>query len=115
MALAVFLLEIYSSQSLSRQRVFRDRLNPLDVYNDVEFLSRYRVTKHIFVDLEEKISIFLHRSTIRSHPIVSSTQLAVALQFLATGSFQTVIITWDISALSLPMYSHCIRCTLLLC
>ena len=40
MALAVFLLEVYSSQSVSRQRVFRDRLNPLDVYNDVEFLSK---------------------------------------------------------------------------
>ena len=107
MALAVFLLEVYSSQSLSRQRVFRDRLNPLDVYNDVEFLSRYRVTKHIFVDLEEKISIFLHRSTIRSHPIASSTQLAVALQFLATGSFQTVIASSH--GISQPSVSRCIR------
>ena len=70
MALAVFLLEVYSSQSLSRQRVFRDRLNPLDVYNDVEFLSRYRVTKHIFVYLEEKISIFLHRFVIQGKYII---------------------------------------------
>ena len=65
MALAVFLLEVYSSQSLWRQRVFRDSLNPLDVYNDVEFLSRYRVTKHIFVDLEEKISTSYIDSSFR--------------------------------------------------
>ena len=36
------------------------------IYNDVELLSRYRVAKHIFVDLEDKISIFLHRLTTLS-------------------------------------------------
>ena len=91
MALALFLLEVHSSQSLARQRIFRDRLNPLDAYNDTEFIARYRLTKYIFVQLEEKIKTFSHRSTIRSHPIAASTQLAVALQFFATGSFQTVM------------------------
>ena len=45
----------------------------------------------MFVDLLNKISIKLHRSTARSHSIAPATQLAVALQFLATGTFQTVI------------------------
>ena len=45
----------------------------------------------MFVDLLNKISIKLHRSTARSHSIALTTQLAVALQFLATGTFQTVI------------------------
>ena len=36
MALA-FLLDLDLSQSLSGQRVFRDRINPIDVYNDIEF------------------------------------------------------------------------------
>lgn len=70
MALALFLLEVHSSQSLARQRTFRDRLNPLDAYNDTEFISRYRLTKYIFAQLEEKIKTFLHRSTIRSHPML---------------------------------------------
>ena len=87
MALA-FLLDLDLSQSLSRQRVFRDRINPIDVYNDIEFIARYRVTKYMFVQLQEKVVTFLHRSTIRSHSIPAPTQ-----QFLATGSFQTVVAT----------------------
>ena len=79
MALAHFLLEDDSSNSLARQRVLQDRLNPLDVYNEIEFRTRYRVTKCMFFLLEEKLLTFLNRSTIRSHPIASSTQLAAAL------------------------------------
>ena len=80
MALAHFLLEDDSSNSLARQRVFRDRLNPLDAYNEIEFRTRYRVTKCMFI-LEEKLLTFLSRSTIRSHPIAPSTQLAAATVF----------------------------------
>ena len=40
MALALFLIDIESSRCLARQRVFRDRLNLIDVYNDVELISR---------------------------------------------------------------------------
>ena len=58
MALA-FLFDLDLSQSLSRQRVFRDRLNPIDVYNDTEFIPRYRVTKYKFVQLQEKVVTFL--------------------------------------------------------
>ena len=77
--------------SLRRQRVFRDRLNPMEAYSDFDFIARYRITKYMFVDLLNKISIKLHRSTARSHSNAPTTQLAVALQFLATGTFQTVI------------------------
>ena len=106
MALA-FLLDLDLSQSLSGQRVFRDRINPIDVYNDIEFIARYRVTKYMFVQLQEKVVTFLHRSTIRSHSIPAPTQLAVTLQFLATGSFQTVVATSH--EISQPSVSRCIR------
>ena len=55
MAVALFLLEAISSQSLVRQRVFRERLNPLDVYENVEFISRYGITRNIFVQPQEKV------------------------------------------------------------
>ena len=45
----------------------------------------------MFLELLERISAKLHRTTARSYPIVPTTQLAVALQFLATGTFQTVV------------------------
>ena len=89
----VFLLDLVVSHSFSRQRVFRDKLNPIDIYNVTEFIARYRVTKCVFIQLQDKIVTFLHRSTNRSNPIPATTQLAIALQFLATGSFQTVVAT----------------------
>ena len=61
----------------------------MDGYTNTEFIARYRITKCIYVQLQEKVVTFLHRST-RSHSILVNTQLAVVLQFLATGSFQTL-------------------------
>ena len=106
MALA-FPLNLDLSQSSSRQRVFRDRINQIDVYNDSEFFARYKVTKYMFVELQENVVKFLHRSTIRSHSIPAPTQLAVTLQFLATGSSQTVVAT--LHGISQPSVSRCIR------
>ena len=80
MALALFLLEVNTANSLARQRVFRDRLNPPDAYNDTEFISRYRRTRGIFKQVHEKIVGYLLRYIIRSQPIPTLTQLAVSLQ-----------------------------------
>ena len=66
-------LEDDSFNSLARQRVFRDRLNPLDAYNEFQFRTRYRVMKCTLFLLEEKPLTFLSRSIIRSHPIAPST------------------------------------------
>ena len=94
MASALCLIEIeieLIQSSLRRQRVFRDRLNPLDAYSDFEFITTYRITQYMFLELLERISTNLNRTTARSYPIAPATQLAVALQFLATGTFQTVV------------------------
>ena len=63
--------------------MFRDRLNPLDAYNDTECISRFRITRGIFIQLHEKIVGSLLQYTIgniRSQPIPTLTQLAVSLQ-----------------------------------
>ena len=36
-----FLLELEFSHSFSRQSVFRDILNSIDIYSDTEFIARY--------------------------------------------------------------------------
>ena len=59
------------------QRIFRDRLNPLDAYSDVEFIARYRITRAIFTELIDILETFTNRSTSRPHPIAMTTQLAV--------------------------------------
>ena len=56
MSLAFFILEVNIANNLARQRVFQNRLNSLDAYNDTEFISRYRITRGIFIQLHEKLS-----------------------------------------------------------
>ena len=82
MALALFLLGVNTANSLASQRVFRDRLNLLEAYNDTEFISRYRITRGKFIQLHEKIVGSLLRYTVRSQPIPTLTQLAVSLQLI---------------------------------
>ena len=77
------------------------------MYDEIEFISRYRVTRDVFIQLEEKVLTFMHRSTFRSYAIPAATQLAVSLQFLATGSFQNVVASSH--GISQPSVSRCIR------
>ena len=53
MAFALSLLEVNTDNGLANQRVFRDRLNPIDSYNDIEFTSRYRIARNIFKKLQD--------------------------------------------------------------
>ena len=58
MASALSLLEIeicITEYSLRRQRVFRDRLNPMEAYSEIDFIARYRITKYMFVDILNKM------------------------------------------------------------
>ena len=91
MASQLFLLQTAIENSIQLQRVFRDRLNPLDAYPDAEFIARYRITRPMFMELLDRLETFIVRPTGRSHAIPMTTQLAVTLEFLATGTFQTVV------------------------
>ena len=104
---SLFVLLEMEIGSLRRQRIFRDRLNPLDAYSDVEFIARYRIRREMFLELHDKIETFMSRSTSRSHSLSVTTQLAVTLQFLATGSFQTVVASAH--GISQPSVSNCVR------
>ena len=45
----------------------------------------------MFIEILNQISSKVHQSITRSYSIPATTQLAVALQFLATGIFQTIV------------------------
>ena len=83
----VHILDLEIASSLRRQRVFRDRLYLLDEYSDGEFIARYRISRYIFTELLNEIPSKLFQSTTRSHSIPPTTQLVVALQFLAIVHF----------------------------
>ena len=100
---SLFVLLKMEIGSLRRQRIFRDRLNPLDAYSDVDFVVR----REMFLELHVFFETFMSRSTSRSHSTYVTTQLEVTLQFLATGSFQTVVASAH--GISQPSVSSCVR------
>ena len=54
---SLFVLLEMEIGSLRRKRIFRDRLNPLDAYSDVEFITRYRIRREMFLELHDKLRL----------------------------------------------------------
>jgi nuclease HARBI1 len=73
------------------QRVFRDRPDVLRTYDEENFYRRFRLTKSVFVNLCDELRHELEHSTNRNNALSPELQLACALCYYATGSYQTVI------------------------
>lgn len=66
-------------------RHFRKHLNPIEHFNDGEFLARYRLTKEVVSELNE--FLMLNKGN-RSIDVSSMLQLCIALRFYASGNLQ---------------------------
>ncbi|XP_030850346.1 putative nuclease HARBI1 [Strongylocentrotus purpuratus] len=86
------LLYINNARALNRERVFRDRTNPLDTLNDKKMHKYYRFTRQgvmrVIDLLEERIAPL----TQRSHSIDARLQIFVALNFYATSDFYSSVL-----------------------
>ena len=58
-----------------RPRVFRERMNPLDVYTDDEIKKRYRLTRELIVCLHELIHHDIEPKTRRNKAIPAMPQI----------------------------------------
>ena len=76
---------------LRRERIFRDRLNPLDRYNDDELFRRFRFPRRELLQLIDTFAEDLNYPCERKGSLPASMQILVALRFYVTGSFQEVI------------------------
>ena len=72
-------------------RHLRDRLNPLEEYDDEDFRLRFRLTKDSVSDLVKSLDKDLQHQTRRGLPLTPMQQVLIALRFHATGTFQRVI------------------------
>ena len=92
-------------RSLRRERVFRDRLNPFDIYDDNEFYQRFRFDK---ASVQFVINYFGENleSTTNYHPIDASTKILVTLRYMASNALQQVV--GDIFGLSQPAVNRII-------
>ena len=76
MAMLQVLLGERLAQGLRRERIFRDRSNPLDKYNDDEMYERYRFTRRGILHVLDRLAPQLDRQTSRSHAIDGRVQVS---------------------------------------
>lgn len=89
--------------ALRRERVFRDRSDLLSE-SDEWLLSRFRLPRHILLQLCANLEPQLRRETRRSRAIPVTLQVLSTLGFLATGSFQRELA--DRSGITQPSMSR---------
>ena len=104
---AVYLRLRRRAGNVRRNRIFRDRDNPLDYLDDVEIIHKYRLSRPLIITLCRMFQNYLHRPTMRSHAFTISLQVMVALRFYASGSFQ--LVNADVHRLSRSSESNITR------
>ena len=82
---------------LRRERLFRDGLNPLEVYDDLEARNLFRFERIHILSITGDLQEHLRRTTGRSRSLVPLQQVCIALRFYATGSMQLPLAAWIIS------------------
>lgn len=78
-------------RNLRRDRIFRDRTNPFDVYDDVDLYSRFRFRRADILDLCNVIEDDIDHPFQRKGSLTPLMQLMIALRFYASGCFQEVV------------------------
>jgi hypothetical protein len=78
-------------RAIRKERVFRDRRNPIDVFDDDELYKRYRFTREGIMQITDLVRLDIEHDTARSHALVPCQQVLIALQYYATGTFHMVV------------------------
>ena len=79
------------NRRVMKPRIFRDRLHPLDAYDDEEIRKRYRLTRQLILTLHDMIQHEIEPQTNRNMAVPAILQIFIALRYYACGSFQVVV------------------------
>ena len=67
----------YFVAALRRERIFRDRSNPLDAYDDVDFVHRFRLRRHQVLNLiDQYAESEWGLKVARGHAVPNSLQVS---------------------------------------
>ena len=88
-------------------RRLKDRSNPLEFYNILEFKARFHMYKETAIYITNLIEDSLGSSIRRCTQLTPIHQFLVAARFYATGSFQ--IIVGDVNSLSQGAVSKIVK------
>ena len=84
-------------QNIRRNRVFRDRDNPLDYTDDADIISKYRLSRPLILNLCQMFQNDLQRPTMRFHAFPVSLQIMVAFDSMQQEAFSKSMQTYIIS------------------
>lgn len=73
---------------LLRKRTIKDRSNPIEEYDDIQFFRRFRFSRESVFMILEEVKDKLTFQSLRNSAVPPLLQLLIALRFYATGSFQ---------------------------
>jgi len=90
-----------------RQRIIRERKDPISDYDEYDFKRRFRMKKSSFYKLLGIIENELEFVSERNNPVPPALQLLTTLRFFACGSFQQVC--GDLTGISQPTVSRIIK------
>ena len=73
------------------ERLFRDRLNPLEVFRPEQVRRKFRFWPNQIRDILEMVRDEFEPQTARSHAVPALIKLCCALRFYASGSYLDVV------------------------
>ncbi|KAL1268525.1 hypothetical protein QQF64_033888 [Cirrhinus molitorella] len=86
--MARLIYRLHDLRAFRRERVMRDRTNPLDIYGDRELIERFRFSRVELLELINDLSPQLQHATDRNGALSPTLQVLISLRFYASGSFQ---------------------------
>ncbi|XP_069109344.1 putative nuclease HARBI1 [Argopecten irradians] len=75
-------------RALRRERIFRDRFDPLQNYDGFELYQRFRFDREGILFINDIVKDYIAPATGRNHSLPSFLQVLLALRFYATGKMQ---------------------------
>ena len=104
------LLRLYDpyQRAMRRERVFRDRSNPFEVYSDAELLKKYRFHREGLRYLIDILDDGLAPKTLRNHAISKELKVFIGLRYLASGAHQSLVGDEMAIKVTQPTVSRCV-------
>lgn len=93
-SLNIYLHRKNHRRALRRDRIFKDHLNPLEVYNHQEIKDLFRFERENILNLVNSMLEDLRHPTGRNCALSPLQQVCIGLRFYATGCMQLSLAAW---------------------
>ena len=88
---AVIYLRYRNRRAIRRNRIFRDRTHPLEIYNDEQIYTKFRFYRHLILQLTDEVRNDIEVVLSRKGSQTPILQVLLTPRFYAKGTLQNVI------------------------